>query len=58
VLLTWLLQVANNTAPQSLMALDAFLGRPPKDYPAATVEQAVDLPVRNIKPIRPADYVR
>jgi hypothetical protein len=57
VLLSWLLQVAN-TAPQSLMALDAFLGRPPKDYPATTVEQTADLPVRNIRPVRPSDDVR
>jgi hypothetical protein len=57
VLLSWLLQVAN-TAPQSLMALDAFLGQSPKDYPLATVEQALDLPVRNIRPLRPADDVR
>lgn len=57
VLLNWLLQVAN-TAPQSLMALDAFLGRPQQEYPAAAFEQAVDLPVRNLRPLRPADDVR
>jgi hypothetical protein len=57
VLLSWLLQVAN-TAPQSLMALDAFLGQPQRDYPMTTVEQTEDLPVRNIRPLRPADDVR
>ncbi len=57
VLLTWLLQVAN-TAPQSLMALDAFLGRLRHDYPAATIEQTADLPVRNVRPLLPTDDVR
>jgi hypothetical protein len=57
ILLNWLLQVAN-TAPQSLMALDAFLRRPQQEYPAAAFEQAVDLPVKNIRPRRPADDVR
>jgi hypothetical protein len=57
VLLNWLLQVAN-TAPQSLMALDTFLGRPQEEYPAATFEQAMDLPVKNVRPLRPADDIR
>jgi hypothetical protein len=52
VLLGWLLQVAN-TAPQPLMALDEFLGRPVQDYGKATAEPATDLPVRNLAP-RPA----
>jgi hypothetical protein len=52
VLLGWLLQVAN-TAPQPLMALDEFLGRPAQDYGKATAEPVADLPVRNLTP-RPA----
>lgn len=56
-LLSWLLQIAN-TAPQSLMALDAFLGQTPRDYPIATVEQMADLPVKNVRPLRPVDDVR
>jgi hypothetical protein len=49
VLLGWLLQVAN-TAPQPLMALDHFLGRPAQDYGKATAEPVADLPVRNLAP--------
>jgi hypothetical protein len=49
VLLGWLLQVAN-TAPQPLMALDDFLGRPAQDYGKATAEPVADLPVRNAPP--------
>jgi hypothetical protein len=56
-LLSWLLQVAN-TAPQSLMALDGFLGQMPRDYPVAMVEETADLPVKNVRPLRPADDVR
>jgi hypothetical protein len=52
VLLGWLLQVAN-TAPQPLMALDDFLGRPVQDYGGSTAEPVADLPVRNPPP-RPA----
>jgi hypothetical protein len=53
VLLGWLLQAANS-APQSLMALDLFLERQPQDYGMIALEQAADLPVRNLRAIRPA----
>jgi hypothetical protein len=56
MLLGWLLQIANS-APQSLMALDAFLKRPPQEY-AIVAEQTADLPVRNIRPMRPMDDLR
>jgi hypothetical protein len=53
VLLGWLLQTVNS-APQSLLALDAFLDRPPQEY-GLIAEQPADLPVRNIRPLRPKD---
>ena len=56
LLLGWLLQTANS-APQSLMALDAFLRRPAQDY-GMIAEQAPDLPMRNVRPLRPKDDVR
>jgi hypothetical protein len=46
-LLAWLLDLAN-TAPQPLMALDEFLGRPVRDYGTASVAEVADLPVRNV----------
>ena len=54
VLLGWLLQAANS-APQPLMALDLFLKRPPQDYGLITPEQTADLPLRNVRPVHPAD---
>jgi hypothetical protein len=48
MLLGWLLQTANS-APQSLMALDLFLGRPQQDYGMIASEQPADLPVRNLQ---------
>lgn len=57
VLLGWLLQAANS-APQPLMALDAFLERPQQDYGMIEAEQPADLPVRNLRPLRPTDDVR
>ena len=48
-LLAWLLDLAN-TAPQPLMALDEFLGRPARDYGTASIEDVADLPVRNVPP--------
>ena len=48
VLLGWLLQAANS-APQSLMALDLFLGRPQQDYGMIAADQSPDLPVRNLQ---------
>jgi hypothetical protein len=56
LLLGWLLQTANS-APQSLMALDAFLNRPARQY-GLIADQPADLPVRNIRPLRPKDDVR
>lgn len=56
LLLSWLLQTANS-APQSLIALDAFLRRPAQEY-GMIEEQAADLPVRNIRPLRPLDDLR
>jgi hypothetical protein len=50
LLLGWLLQAANS-APQSLMALDLFLGRPQQDYGMIAAEQTADLPVRNVHAI-------
>ena len=48
-LLAWLLDLAN-TAPQSLMGLDEFLGRPARDYGTAGIEGVADLPVRTAPP--------
>jgi len=48
-LLGWLLQTAN-TAPQSLIALDEFLGRPTRNYGTSRIEEPADLPVRNLPP--------
>jgi len=56
LLLSWLLQTANS-APQSLVALDAYLKRPPQEY-GMIEEQAADLPVRNVRPFRPLDDLR
>jgi hypothetical protein len=56
MLLGWLLQTANS-APQSLIALDEFLNRPPQEY-GMVAEQTPDLPLRNIRPMRPIDEVR
>ena len=56
LLLGWLLQTANS-APQSLMALDAFLERPVQEY-GMVAEPTADLPVRNLRPLRPLDDVR
>ena len=56
LLLGWLLQTANS-APQSLMALDAFLKRPVQEYSMVT-EPTADLPVRNLRPLRSLDDVR
>jgi hypothetical protein len=56
LLLSWLLQTANS-APQSLVALDAYLKRPPQEY-GMIEEQAADLPVRNVRPLRPLDDLR
>jgi len=56
-LLGWLLQAANS-APQPLMALDEFLKRPQQDYGIIAAEQPADLPVRNVRPLQPADDVR
>jgi len=53
MLLAWLLQAAN-TAPQSLMALDLFLGRPQRDYGMIPADQKPELPVRNLRPVRKA----
>jgi len=55
LLLSWLLQTANS-APQSLIALDTFLKRPAQEYGLIT-EQVPDLPVRNLRPLRPTDDV-
>jgi hypothetical protein len=56
LLLSWLLQTANS-APQSLVALDAYLKQPPQEY-GMIEEQAADLPVRNVRPLRPLDDLR
>ena len=56
LLLGWLLQTANS-APQSLMALDAFLKRPVQEYSMVT-EPTADLPVRNLRPLRSLDDLR
>jgi hypothetical protein len=56
-LLGWLLQTANS-APQPLMALDEFLKRPVQEYGVIAAEQTADLPVRNVRPLRPTDDVR
>jgi hypothetical protein len=56
LLLGWLLQTANS-APQSLMALDAFLERPVQEY-SMVAEPTADLPVRNLRPLRSLDDVR
>ena len=56
-LLGWLLEAANS-APQPLMALDEFLKRPQQDYGIIAAEQPADLPVRNVRPLRPTDDVR
>jgi hypothetical protein len=48
VLLGWLLQAANS-APQSLMTLDLFLGRPQQEYGLIAAGHTADLPVRGIR---------
>lgn len=53
MLLGWLLQTANS-APESLIALDRFLKRPAQEY-GMVAEQTADLPVRNVRPIRPTE---
>lgn len=57
VLLGWLLQAANS-APQPLMALDQFLNNPQQEYGVIAAEQTADLPVRNVRPLRPLDDTR
>ena len=57
VLLGWLLQAANS-APAPLMALDLFLKRLAQDYGLITPEQTADLPVKNVRPLRPVDDAR
>jgi hypothetical protein len=36
----------------------AFLGQPRQDYPAAKLEPAADLQLRNVPPRQPTDDVR
>jgi hypothetical protein len=57
VLLSWLLQAANS-APQPLIALDVLLKRPAQEYGMIAEEQTADLPVRNIRPLKPVDDMR
>jgi hypothetical protein len=40
------------------MALDEFLKRPAQEYGLIAAEQTADLPVRNVRSLRPTDDVR